>query len=37
MGTLEEVLEEAGYEHTDDNWAGPAWVAIEKHSAVIGA
>jgi predicted RNase H-like HicB family nuclease len=37
MGTLEEVLEEAGYEHFNQGWTGPAWIAIEKHSAVIGA
>ena len=37
MGTLEAVLEEAGYEHSEETWVGPSWVAIERHSAVIGA
>jgi len=37
MGTLDEVLEEAGYEHCDKNWCGPSWVSFERHSAVIGA
>lgn len=37
MGTLEEVLEEAGYEHCDENWRGPVWVSFERHSAAIGA
>jgi predicted RNase H-like HicB family nuclease len=37
MGTLEEILEEAGYERSNGVWSGPSWVAIERHSAVIGA
>jgi predicted RNase H-like HicB family nuclease len=37
MGTIEEILEEAGYEQSNQIWIGPSWVAIEKHSAVIGA
>lgn len=37
MGTLDEVLEEAGYSHCDENWCGPSWVSFEKHSAAIGA
>ena len=37
MGTIEEILEEAGYEQANQTWIGPSWVAIEKHSAVIGA
>jgi len=36
MGTLEEILEEVGYQRTNDTWAEPAWMAIEKHSTVIG-
>lgn len=37
MGTLEEVLEEAGYEFKDGSWVSPAWVATEKHSIAVGA
>ncbi len=36
IGTLEEVLQEAGYELRQGNWVSPSWVAIERHSAVIG-
>jgi predicted RNase H-like HicB family nuclease len=36
MGTLNEFLQEAGYEVTEGRWVGPSWVAIEKHSAVLG-
>ncbi|MBI5427082.1 MAG: hypothetical protein HZA02_02250 [Nitrospinae bacterium] len=36
MGTLDEVLEEAGYEHCGQNWRGPSWVSFERHSAAIG-
>ena len=35
-GTLEEVLDEAGYQRERENWVGPAWIAIERHSALIG-
>ena len=35
-GTLEEILEEAGYELQQGNWVSPSWVAIERRSAVIG-
>ena len=37
MGTLDEILEETGYELTEGRWISPTWVAIEKHSATIGA
>ena len=37
MGTLDEILEEVGYQQADQIWFSPPWVAIEKHSAVIGA
>lgn len=37
MGTIEEILEEAGYIQSNQNWIGPSWVAIEKHSAEIRA
>ncbi|MBI3951050.1 MAG: hypothetical protein HY314_11420 [Acidobacteria bacterium] len=36
MGTLETVLQEVGYELQEGNWVSPSWVAIEKHSAVVG-
>ncbi len=35
VGTLEEVLREAGYEFRDGSWVGPDWVAIEKHSTAL--
>jgi hypothetical protein len=37
IGTLAEVLEECGYELRDGAWLPPAWVATERHSALIGA
>ena len=36
MGTLEEVLQEAGYEHRQGEWVGPSWVATERHSMAVG-
>jgi predicted RNase H-like HicB family nuclease len=36
VGTLEQILQEAGYEFQEENWVSPAWVAIERHSAVVG-
>ena len=36
MGTLEEVLQDAGYEFSEGKWVSPSWVAIEKHSAAVG-
>lgn len=32
MGTLEQVLEDAGYVLRDDEWEGPAWVGVERHT-----
>ena len=37
IGTLEEVLQEAGYETKEGRWIGPSWIAVEKHSALLGA
>jgi predicted RNase H-like HicB family nuclease len=37
MGTLEEVLQDAGYELKEGRWVSPSWVAIERHSAMVGA
>lgn len=35
MGTLEEVLEEYGYEASGGDMMSPPWVAIEKQSLSI--
>ena len=37
IGTLEEVLQEVGYEVKEERWVSPSWIAVEKHSAVLGA
>jgi predicted RNase H-like HicB family nuclease len=37
MGTLDEILQEAGYEFKQENWISPFWVAIERHSTTVGA
>ena len=37
MGTISEVLEDAGYRAEQGNWIGPSWVAWEKRAAVLGA
>ena len=36
MGTLDEILEESGYESSLSGWTGPVWVAVERHSAQLG-
>jgi predicted RNase H-like HicB family nuclease len=36
MGTVKEVLEEAGYELKEGKWVSPSWVATEKHSVAVG-
>lgn len=36
IGTLEEVLEECGYELIDGKWHSPSWIAIERHSMAVG-
>ncbi len=35
IGTLEEVLEEAGYVFERNGWVSPRWVAIERHFAAV--
>ena len=35
MGTLEELLEEAGYEARQSSCVSPPWIAIERHAAVV--
>ena len=36
-GTLDEILQESGYEFKQENWISPFWVAIERHSTTVGA
>lgn len=31
QGTLDEILEEAGYSREAEKWNSPAWIAIERH------
>lgn len=37
IGTLEEILEEAGYALEQSGWVSPRWIAIEHHLAAVGA
>lgn len=37
MGTLNDVLHEAGYGFKDGRWISPSWVAVERCSTAIGA
>ena len=37
QGTLNEALEDAGYEHDGVLWRCPDWISIEKHSAPVAA
>ncbi len=36
MGTLQEILEECGYQCDQGTCVGPAWIAIERHTSMIG-
>ena len=36
-GTLDAVLEDAGYEHDGPGWRSPAWVGFEHHSVPLAA
>jgi len=36
MGTLDEILQESGYELNQENWVSPSWVAIERHFTTVG-
>jgi predicted RNase H-like HicB family nuclease len=36
IGTLEEILNECGYESSGDKWVSPPWIAIERQSLAIG-
>lgn len=35
LGTLEDVLEESGYEWKEGRWICPAFVSIEKHELAL--
>ncbi len=37
MDTLDEILEESGYELNQGEWVSPVWVAIERHSTLVEA
>lgn len=37
MATLEEILDECGYESKGNTWVSPSWIAIERQSTAIGA
>lgn len=37
VGTLAEVLEEAGYKPQGKHWISPTWVAIERQFVPVGA
>jgi predicted RNase H-like HicB family nuclease len=37
VGTLDEILQETGYEFERENWVSPLWVAVERHFAPVGA
>ncbi len=37
MGTLEEILQETGYEFEQEHWVSPFWVAVERHVAPVAA
>ncbi|MGC8491403.1 MAG: type II toxin-antitoxin system HicB family antitoxin [Syntrophobacteraceae bacterium] len=36
MGTLDEILDECGYDFDRGNCIAPAWIAIERHTSMIG-
>ncbi len=35
MGTLEQVLQECGYQRHDGVWVAPQWVGVEHHSVAV--
>ena len=35
-GTLDEVLEDAGYKREAGSWRSPTWFALERHLATVG-
>ena len=34
IGTLNDVLLEAGYEYREGEWLSPIWIAIERHATM---
>ena len=34
MGTLSDILEEAGYHRGEGEWVSPTWIAVERHSTI---
>jgi predicted RNase H-like HicB family nuclease len=36
VGTLAEVLEEAGYQPQGQRWISPTWIALERQSVPVG-
>ena len=36
-GTLDQLLDEAGYQLQEEGWVSPPWVSIERHSAAVPA
>lgn len=36
MGTLDDILQETGYDQQERNWVIPVWVAIERRATEIG-
>lgn len=35
MGTLDQVLEDAGYIRKADSWKSPSWLAVERSEAIL--
>jgi len=34
-GTLEQILEECGYQRRDGQWTAPDWVGVERHAVAV--
>ena len=34
-GTLDQVLEDCGYERHDARWSSPDWVGVERHAVAV--
>jgi hypothetical protein len=35
MGTLDQVLEECGFERCNGSWVSPNWIGIERHAVAV--
>lgn len=35
MGTLDEILQESGYERAGDRWKAPEFVALDRETAIL--